>query len=257
VVEQRTLAFTAIWRWSWSSALGLAVLGQAFTISASEVAAFKQNKGLAMHAQSETAPVRDLLTLRDGAFETRRIHLFAKPGFAEELRSAAKTAEPVDAFAIRVLLQWLVEAPASFGELERFILVKEPELGKKNRTAAGNDSSTNLLREIGKQSDLSASLDYLLLRAFTRPSAQSYVYDALGRYFAQKPIHEPEVWIRMTLEINDASVTQHAAEQVLVLADKTRTLQSLRLERTQLAAQNSSLPTAFEALRTQLSGAKQ
>jgi hypothetical protein len=61
----------------------------------------------------------------------------------------------------------------------------------------------------------------------------------------------------MTVEINDAEISRHAAEQVLVLADKARTLAALRLERTRLATRNLSLPAALEAMRVQLSGAKQ
>jgi hypothetical protein len=61
----------------------------------------------------------------------------------------------------------------------------------------------------------------------------------------------------MTVEINDAEISRHAAEQVLVLADKARTLAALRLERTRLATRNLSPPAALEAMRVQLSGAKQ
>jgi hypothetical protein len=209
-----------------------------------------------MHAQSDNSAVRHLLALRDDAFEKRRLELFATPGFASELQATAKTAEPADAFAIRVLLRWLVEAPANFAALERFIVVEEPELSKSNRTAAGSDSSTNLLIELGRQKDLQSSLDYLLLRALTRPHAQPYVHGALGRYFSQKPIHEPEVWLRMTLEINDEEVTRHTAEQVLVLADKTRALKALNTERTRLAVRKAGLPSALEAMRAQLSNQK-
>jgi hypothetical protein len=224
---------------------------------ARELVSSAQSEGSAMRVQGESSAVHDLLKLRDEAFEKRRLELFAQPGFAAELQRSISAADRVDGFAIRVLLKWLTQAPASYAELERFIVVEEPELSKKNRTAVGNDSSTNLLRVIGKQNDLPGSLDYLLFRALTRPHAQPDVHGALGRYFAQKPIHEPEVWIRMTVEINDAEISRHAAEQVLVLADKARTLAALRLERTRLATRNLSLPAALEAMRVQLSGAKQ
>jgi hypothetical protein len=209
-----------------------------------------------MRVQNEKPAVHELLNLRDEAFEKRRLELFAQPGFAEELQRSISTTDRVEGFAIRLLLKWLTQAPASFAALERFIVVEEPELSKKNRTAAGNDSSTNLLRAIGKQDDVPSSLDYLLFRALTRPHAQPYVHGALGRYFSQKPIHEPEAWIRITVEINDVEISRHTAEQVLVLADKTRTLEALRLERTRLAARKLGLPDALEAMRVQLAGAR-
>jgi hypothetical protein len=225
-------------------------------VHASDELARGKTKGSAMHAQSDKPVVQGLLSLRDDAFEKRRLELFAKPNFADQLRAARANADAADAFAIGVLLTWLADKPATFAALEHFIVVEEPALKKADQTAAGSDSSTNLLRELGRQKDLQSSLDYLLLRALTRPHAQAYVHGALGRYFAQKPIHEPEVWLRMTLEINDEEVARHTAEQVLVLADKTRALKALNTERTRLAVRKAGLPSALEAMRAQLSGHK-
>jgi hypothetical protein len=256
MVGSRTIAAPTRRRQACLLLLGWAVTWPLFQVHASEVLALGITKGSLMQAHSEKPEVQELLSLRDDAFEKRRLELFAKPNFADQLRAARCNADAADVFAIGVLLTWLVDNPANFTALERFIVVEEPALKKANRTAAGSDGSTNLLRELGQQKYLQSSLDYLLLRALTRPHAQPYVHGALGRYFSQKPIHEPEVWLRMTLEINDEEVARHTAEQVLALADRTRALKALNTERTRLAARRGGLPSALEAMRAQLSSGK-
>jgi hypothetical protein len=208
---------------------------------------------------AKSARVDELLKLRYGVFEKRRLELFRDPAFVDELRQfprAAPGSGPVRDFAIRVLLQWATDPPPSFETLERFIVIEEPQLRVQNRTAAGGGGSMALLRLLNPYQDFTTALDYLLLRALTRPTAEPWVYGALSWLFSQKPTHEPEVWLRLTLEMNDVDVTQHAAEQSLPLADPGRTLKALNAERAALWGQNKSLPKPLEALRLRLAKGK-
>jgi hypothetical protein len=145
------------------------------------------------------------------------------------------------------------ESPAIYSDLERFITTEEPLLRKRDATAAGGGGSTAMLAYLGKQQDLRGALDYLLLRSWTRPSAQPrVVHGALMRYFSQQPVHEPQVWLRIALERSDPQVLQAVTEQSMPLVDHSAALAALNAERTRLLQEKRALPESAESLRVRL-----
>jgi hypothetical protein len=204
-------------------------------------------------AMNTVQPLEEFLKLRDEVFETRRHALFADAGFVSALDAQQRSNDAPTAFAARVLRRWAVDKPATFADVEKFLSVDEPALRASNKTAAGGGGSTAMLRFVGQHQDSRGVLDYMLLRAWTRPSAQSeVVLGALMRYFAQKPTHEPQVWLRIALEHSDPQVLQAIAEQSMPLVDHSAALAALNAERGRLLQEKRAFPQSAESLRVRL-----
>ena len=216
----------------------------AFGLSAS-------TKGLVMNSSQQVVQsVSEFLVLRNEAFEQRRKVFFGDATLLKALKAQELTGDPVEAFLARALVQWATEGPASVRALEEFIMVEAPQRTRDNRKAGSAGNELALLRLASQQSDPQQALDYLMLRALTRPSESELAFDALASLYSKQAPREVQAWIRMAVENGTEPVAIYLVEQSLPLIASPVVESALDSERARLMRVGKQLPAALEQYRT-------
>jgi hypothetical protein len=210
-------------------------------------------KELVMNTSQQSAPsVSEFLALRDAAFERQRKLFFSDPALLQALKAHQTVNDPVEAFAARTLLRWATESPPSVEALENFIVVEAPELERNNRKAGPPGTEVDLLRLASRQQDPQQALDYLMLRALTRPSESTLAFDSLISLYAKRAPKEADVWIRIAVEDGTEPVANYFVNQSLPNIPSTVAKRVLDAERARLLRVGRQLPAALEQYRAKL-----
>jgi hypothetical protein len=210
-------------------------------------------KALVINPSQQTAPsVSGFLALRDAAFERQRVVFFNDPGLLQALKAHQTVKDPVEAFAARTLVRWATESPPSIEALENFIVVEAPLRTKNNRKAGPPGNEIALLQLASRQQDPQQALDYLMLRALTRPGESKEAYRALASLYYQKAPTQPEAWIRIAVEDGTEEVLLYFVEQSLPKIPSPIAKRVLDAERVRLLRSGRQLPAVFEQYRAKL-----
>lgn len=114
--------------------------------------------------------------------------------------------------------------PKEYADLERFLQVTEPARRKANKTAAGGGSSNALHDYLAQYRENQKSVEskllyHLLLRALMQPNFHHYILILLQQYYSFFPVPEPEVWIRISIEMADQLTFDFLVEKSLPLIE--------------------------------------
>jgi hypothetical protein len=198
-----------------------------------------------------------ILQARNDEYELQRLALFADIEAVASLPQRFNDPDPVTAFIAKELHIWSIENPPEFQEVENFIQIIEPALRKNNKTAGGGGGSQAIFGYLSRQYDKNPYTarritDYLLLQALMRPETSSLIYGSLFQYYANFPVAEPEVWIRVAIEENKPDVFDNIAQYSLRMPEKQRVLRALNYERARAKKLKKSFPSQLEELRNEL-----
>jgi hypothetical protein len=234
--------------------------GAALTLSA---VFFMANPITARDAGSNETPltqitsvdeISNLVNARDAAFEANRQRVFASTESTQALGAWArlKDVDAVDKFVTSVLYRWSSGAVPSDEALHRFLTEELPRTRAANRSAAGLRGSSAILEHLAGYANQNEALDFLFVQALMLPRDRAEVHDALMRYFKRRPVSQPQVWLRITQELNDPRLLDATIKYTLASTDKPLLLAALNAEK--LRSQRAAQPFApeLEALRKQL-----
>jgi hypothetical protein len=212
---------------------------------------------LTVKPAQQTAPsVSEFLALRDAAFERQRKVFFSDPVLLQALKAHQTVNDPVEAFAARTLVRWATESPPSIEALENFTVVEAPQRTKNNRSAGPPGNEMALRRLVNQQQDPQQAMDYLMLRALTRPGESKVAYRALASLYYQEAPTEPAAWIRIAIEDGTEEVLRYFVEQSLPKIPSPVAKRVLDAERARLLRTGRQLPAALERYRAKLSATK-
>jgi hypothetical protein len=212
---------------------------------------------LTVKPAQQTAPsVSEFLALRDAAFERQRKVFFSDPVLLQALKAHQTVNDPVEAFAARTLLRWATESPPSIEALEKFILVEAPQRTKNNRKAGSAGNEIALLDVVDEQRDPQQALDYLMLRALTRPNENRLAFNSLVALYAKEAPKEADVWIRIAVEDGTEPVANYFVNQSLPNIPSPVAKRVLDAERARLLRAGHQLPAVLERYRAKLSATK-
>ena len=224
---------------------------------AAQVSSNFQKQGNTMNNSEHKTLFEALLKLRDQDFVSARTKLFANPASVAYLKEKFSDPDRVVAFVARELHSWATELPKEYTDLETFLQITEPLLRKASKTAkggGGSDALHNYLapyRENRKAIEKKL-LNHLLLRALMQPNLHAYIYILLQQYYSFFPVPEPEVWIRISLEISDQLTFDFLVDKSLPLIDQKKLKHALEHERVRAIHSKVQWPEQFDSLRMTL-----
>jgi hypothetical protein len=195
-----------------------------------------------------------LLNARGENYEEQRVALFAdKPGLLY-LQQRFGDADVVKAFVARHLFLWGTAPPREIVELEAYlrqgIVANRPQQG---RSAGGWWPGRELAAYLGEKGDPPLAYDHLLLRMLMQPGTSQAEDYASSTFFADHPVPEPEVWIRIAMERGDETSINRIVSFSLPRVDRRRLLRALNHEHQHASQQKQQVPTALDTLRKQIS----
>ena len=216
-----------------------------------------QHQGSTMEINEHKQRFEALLQLRDTDFAAERKKFLADAASVAYLKQRFDDPDRVVAFIARELYSWAAELPKEYAALETFFQITEPALRKANKTAAGGGGSEALNNYLDpyleNQKVVAAKLmNHLLLRTLMQPKLQPYIYIVLQQYYSFFPVPEPEVWIRISLQVDDPMTFDFLAEKSLPLLDQQNLKQAFEHERARAVRAKLQWPTQFDKLRKTL-----